>query len=69
MVLMVSIRKFQKSIAEVKKGILMRLGQGDVTGEDVIQDIRVISDAVSDAMDGTSGALYSYVKYNAWFAC
>ena len=47
----------------------MRLGQGDVTGEDVIQDIRVISDAVSDAMDGTSGALYSYVRYNTWFAC
>ena len=45
--------------AEVKKGILKRLEQGDITGEDVIQDVRVISEAINDAMDGTSGALYS----------
>jgi len=45
--------------AEVKKGILAKLEQGDITGEDVIQDVRVISGAVNDGMDGTSGALYS----------
>lgn len=49
----------RKSSAEVKKGILKRLEQGDITGENVIRDVRVISNAVNDAMDGTSGALYS----------
>lgn len=49
----------RKSSAEVKKGILKRLEQGDITGDNVIQDVRVISNAVNDAMDGTSGALYS----------
>jgi dihydroxyacetone kinase len=49
----------RKSSAEVKKGILKRLEQGEITGEDVIQDVRVISSAVNEAMDGTSGALYS----------
>lgn len=66
---MVSIRNCSESDAEVNIGILTRLGQGDIAGEDVIQDIRIISDAVNDAMDGTSGALYSYVKYNTQFAC
>jgi len=50
---------FQKSSAEIMKGVLKRLEQGDITGEDVIQDVRVISNAVTDVMDGTSGALYS----------
>ena len=52
-------RFIRKPSAEIKKGILRRLEQGHITGEDVIQDVRVISDAVNDAMDGTSGALYS----------
>lgn len=58
-------RLVRKPSAEIEKGILKRLEQGHITGEDVIQDVRVISDAVNDAMGGTSGALYSYVGYNA----
>jgi dihydroxyacetone kinase len=49
----------RKSGTEAETGILKRLEQGDITGEDVIQDVRVISGAVNEAMDGTSGALYS----------
>jgi dihydroxyacetone kinase len=41
------------------EGVLKMISTGRITGTNLIDDVRAITDAVGDTMDGTSGALYS----------
>jgi dihydroxyacetone kinase len=41
------------------EGVLTMISTGRITGTNLIDDVRAITDAVGDTMDGTSGALYS----------
>lgn len=41
------------------EGVLKMISAGRITGKNLIDDVRAITDAVGDTMDGTSGALYS----------
>lgn len=45
------------------EGVLQLISEGRITGTNLIEDVRAIADAVGDRMDGTSGALYSYVLF------
>jgi dihydroxyacetone kinase len=40
------------------EGVLKMLSEGRITGSNMIEDVKAISLAVEDHMDGTSGALY-----------
>ena len=41
------------------EAILKLIDEGRITGDNVIEDVRAIAEAVEDAMGGTSGAIYS----------
>lgn len=45
------------------KGVLKAIKEGKIQGKNIIEDIGVIAEVVEDDMGGTSGALYSCVRY------
>lgn len=49
-------------------GVLQELAKGNISGNDVVGSVVQVAEVVDREMDGTSGALYSYVHQSYYHA-